>query len=99
MTDELNAAKLRIAQLEKELEAAKTPRQESNIEARLLTALSRLDALEKHHLPKQKEEATKEFEDEDDGDQCPDCGGTLYEIEEDMYKCSLCNQIWVENEK
>jgi len=95
MTDELNAAKLRIAQLEKDLEAAKTPKQESNIEARLLTALSRLDALEKHHLPKQKEEEAEE----EDGDQCPECGGTLYEIEEGMYKCSLCNQIWVENEK
>jgi len=94
MTDELNAAKLRIAQLEKDLEAAETPKQESNIEARLLTALSRLDALEKHHLPKQE----KELE-EEDGDQCPTCGGTLYEMEDGVYKCSLCDQIWVENEK
>jgi len=95
MTDELTAAKLRIAQLEKDLEAAKTPKQESNIEARLLTALNRLEVLEKYHLPKQKEVE----EEVEDGDQCPECGGTLYEIEEDMYECSLCKQVWVENEK
>jgi len=95
MEDELTTAKLKIAELEERLNRAPEPRKQIALEKQIETALERLEAIEKRY----KTPETKEEEEEEDGDQCPSCGGTLYEMEDGVYKCSLCNQIWVENEK
>lgn len=95
MGDELNAAKLKIAQLEKELDEAKTTKQSVTAEQRLETALARFEVLEKRLSPKKED---KDEDEEEDGDQCPECGGMLYEIADGLYECSLCGEKWSDDE-
>jgi DNA-directed RNA polymerase subunit RPC12/RpoP len=89
-SDELTAAKLKIAELQEKLDNAKTEKQETTAEQRLETALARFEVLEKRLSPKKAEE--------EDGDQCPECGGTLYEVRNGLYECSNCKQLWEEDE-
>jgi len=92
MSNELELAKLKIAELEEKLKEVNTPKQESAIEGRLTTALTRLDALEtKYKKPEEKEPAAAE---EERGNQCPECGGELFDIEDGLLECSVCGEQW-----
>lgn len=90
MSDELTEAKVKIALLEEKLETATTRKQETATEAKLLEALKRLDVLEKRGAHSKEKREDEEAENE--GDQCPECGGELYDIGDGIYECSNCGE-------
>ena len=91
MGDELTTAKMQIADLKEQLENATTAKAQDKLEAKLEATLKRLDALE-IQKPKPKEH---DGEDEDDN-QCPECGGVLYDIGDGVIECSRCGALFEE---
>lgn len=90
MSDELNAAKIKIAELEERLENATTTRKGDVIERQLAVFERRVEALEASK-PKPKENNENA---EERGNQCPNCGGELIDIGDDILQCQVCGEEW-----
>lgn len=91
MSDELTAAKLKIADLEEKLNEATTAKKTSEIEDKLTSALARLEAIEK---PKSEHKEKPKEEEEEEGTQCPECGCELIDIGNGVLECSGCGELW-----
>jgi len=95
MSDELTAAKMKIAELEEKLANTDTGAKQTHAEDKLIVALKRLDALEAAK-PKDPEPKGPESKPDED-DQCPECGGRLRDVGNGILECVECGEMWEED--
>lgn len=92
---EYRTAMDKIKELQEALDKANTPSKERSLEDRIGRQLDRLEAVRDTVEKKKVEE---EEEEDEDGDQCPECGGLLQEVEEGIYTCTKCRESFYEEE-